>query len=454
MMQKHVHFIGINGIGMSGLARILLKQGRVTVSGSDLKVDTIGSALRSQGALIYKGHSAENVPIGEVLVVVSSGISSDNPELLRAQELSLPILHRSDLLKMIMQDYTPLLVTGTHGKTTTSSLLTHTLITAQLDPSFAVGGIINNYMTNAACGKGEYFVAEADESDGTFTKYSYHGAIVTNIDTDHLAHFTSMECLEESFKTFVGNNSCEKAVFYCGDDVRLRRLCKGMVSYGLLDHNDVQVIRSCITEDGTTFSIKTKKGTVEDLFIPLYGVHNALNATAVYAMASSLFIPEETIRKAFSTFRGVKRRLEKKSMNDKVVIFDDYGHHPTEIAATLLALKSYIKNRPITAVFQPHRPSRMKYCMDELSTAFIGSEKIIVTDVYRANEVEDTSEMTQKIAALIKKSYPSKQTEYVPREALVSTLSKTICEGDVIIFFGAGDSTQVSEELAKQLCHV
>ena len=444
------HFIGIGGIGMSGLATIVLEKGASQVSGSDLKAGDIIDTLKNLGAHIIQGHSKEQLPPAAT-VVISTDIPLDNPELVEAKRRSLPILHRSDLLRDLMSGHQVLAVTGTHGKTTTTSLLSHVLVEAGEDPSFAVGGILLNYGLQARHGKGSYFVAEADESDGTFVKYPYAAAIITNIDTDHIAHYGSIEKLEEAFLQFIKKSPSPEKLFFCGDDSRLKKLCPRGVSYGFGPANDLRIEHLVAAEQGTSFDVRFRRKLFRSIEFHLHGRHNAMNAAAVFGFALTLGIPEATVRAALASFKGVKRRLERKEAGSQCLVFDDYAHHPTEIKATIQGLRQVIGERRLITVFQPHRPSRMKHCMNELSQAFSGADVVVMTDLYLSNEAESPDVSSEKIFDVIRSSHNDLPCHFIPKETLTEGLFDLLRPHDVVLFFGAGDITKVSDELASRL---
>jgi UDP-N-acetylmuramate--alanine ligase len=447
---RALHFIGIGGIGMSGLATIVLEKGSVQVSGSDLKTGGVIDALKQRGAHVVQGHAREHLPAAAT-VVVSSDIPLDNPELVEAKRRGLPIIHRSDLLKELMKDYEVLAVTGTHGKTTTTSLLSHVLFEAGNDPAFAVGGVLRNYGIQARHGKGGYFVAEADESDGTFLKYPYFGAIVTNIDTDHLAHYGSIEKLEEGFAQFVKKAPSPDKLFFCGDDDRLKRLCPRGTSYGFGPANDLRVEHVASTAKGMIFDVRFRRKLFKGIELSLHGRHNVSNAAAVFGLALTLGIPEATVRAAFCSFQGVKRRLEPKEAGVQALVFDDYAHHPTEIRATLQALRLAIGERRLVTVFQPHRPSRMKHCMLELKEAFNEADIVVTTDLYLASEPDNPEITSKSIFDLIQSSHVGLSAYYFPRTELIDRLIEVLRPHDVVLFVGAGDITKASDDLAARL---
>lgn len=450
MTNVGIHFIGIEGIGMSGLATILLEKGFAQVTGSDTKAGNMAEKLKALGAHVFSGHSLENLAITVSTVVVNTDIPQDNPELVEARRRGLSVVHRSDMLKELMEGYDPLVVTGTHGKTTTTALLSHVLYEAGSDPSFAVGGIMLNCGTNARYGKGKYFIAEADESDGTFLKYPYVGAIVTNIDTDHLAHFGSIENLEEAFSQFVQKSSNPQTLVYCGDDERLWKIRPKGISYGFSSRNDLRIEQVRSFEDGMRFDIKLRGVLYKDVAISLLGRHNVLNAAAVFGLCLALGVRETTIRSALFTFRGVKRRLERKLTSSECLIFDDYAHHPTAIKATLAALRQTIGERRLIAIYQPHRVSRMNYVAHELVDAFHEADVIVVTDLYRASEsVEGVT--SEKIFDIISSSHPGVPVVFISRDKLIDELLTILRPHDVALFLGAGDITKASDDIGKVL---
>lgn len=449
-LPRAFHFIGIGGIGMSGLATIVLEKGVSQVSGSDLKEGGILDTLKERGAHIVQGHAKENLPPAAT-VVISSDIPLDNPELVEAKRRSFPVIHRSDLLKDLMSGYDVLAVTGTHGKTTTTSLLSHVLFEAGNDPTFAVGGVLLNYGYNARHGKGSFFVAEADESDGTFLKYPYSAAIITNIDTDHIAHYGSVENLENAFLQFIKKAPSAEKLFFCGDDERLKKLCPRGVSYGIGPANDLRIEHVCSTEQGMVFDVRFRRKLFRSIMISLHGLHNVFNAAAVFGLALTLGLSEASIRSAFASFKGVRRRLERKESGQQCLVFDDYAHHPTEIKATIQALRNAIGERRLITVFQPHRPSRMRHCVNELTDTFKNADVVVVTDLYLSNEHETPEISTEKIFGTIKSSHADMPCYVFSRSVLVDSLLEIIRPHDVVLFLGAGDITRASDDLGRRL---
>lgn len=438
--MKSYHFIGIGGIGMSALARILHGRG-VAVQGSDASGSYVTEELESMGIQVFASHHEKHVN-NSFTVVYGSAIKPHHPEYQAAAALNLSILHRSQLLAELMQGHEALLVTGTHGKTTTSSLLAHVLVEAGLDPTFALGGISLNTGSNGRSGKGRLFVAEADESDGTFLNYQGVGGIITNVEEDHLDHWKSREALIDGFKTFATKVS--KYLWWCHDDPILENLKLQGKSYGFSKGSDLQITAWSQKGWGVTFDLEEYK----QIEISLLGKHNVLNATAVFGLSLELGIAEEVIRAAFKSFKGVQRRMEKKGENLGVSIFDDYAHHPTEIKTTLEGLRKAAGERRVIALFQPHRYSRLKDCWNEFLTSFDAADAVFVTDIYGAGETPieglTASRLTQELQG--KNSIP---IFYVPRPELVQKVADFARPHDVIITLGAGDITYVGAELAE-----
>jgi UDP-N-acetylmuramate--alanine ligase len=447
MKDEKYHFIGIGGIGMSGLARMALEEG-ATVTGSDIKSNPIVELLQQKGANISIGHRAENVT-SEATVVYSTAVATTNPEYQEALSRRCSLLHRSDLLNILMQGYKALAVAGTHGKTTTSSLLTHLMVEADLDPSYAVGGVIAGLGANSSWGKGEHFVVEADESDGSFTKYSPYGAIVTSVEKEHLEAYGTEERLHDAFRHFIEKTENSDMLLYCSDDPGVRSLgITSGVSYGFEAGADVQALN--YRQEGLTSNFDVAYGgyTYHNIFFPMPGKHNVLNALAVFGMALRLGVSEAVIRKAFASFRGVARRVEKVYDDKGVIILDDYAHHPTEVSATLQGIRQAIGERRLVAVFQPHRYSRVKLCYDEFMRSFGEADIVIVTDVYAAGERNIDGITSQKICDDIAKKSRA-ETYYHSREDLVEAMIEYIRPHDLVVTLGAGDITKVGRDVGS-----
>jgi len=446
--KKEYHFVGIGGIGMSGLASILIEKGEV-VSGSDRSCNAIIVKLQRRGVRVFQGHDANNISPQKV-VIYSSAISDDNPEYLAAKRLGCRMMHRSELLKDIMEDYQVLAVAGTHGKTTTSSLLAAMLVQAGYDPAYAVGGVILQFDTNAKHGKGDVFVVEADESDGTFLKYRPFGSIVTNIDTDHMDHYGTEEALIAAYQAFIDQVTSKEHLLWCGDDHRLRALRLPGWSFGYDESCDVRVSHCFQKGWNVVFDINMMGKLYTNIEVALLGRHNASNAAAVFALAMMIGAPEERVREGLKAFKGIKRRCEKKGEIGDILIVDDYAHHPTEISATLGALRGAFPDRKLVVLFQPHRYSRLQYCLGSFCHVFDAVDQIVITDLYAAGEAPIAGISHEVLVEEV--SEASKvPCQYVPRSDLVSYGVDCLRPGDVMVTLGAGDITKVSDEVAAKL---
>lgn len=427
------HFIGIGGIGMSALARILLKKGCI-VTGSDSKQSAMTDALEKEGAEVFIGHKEDNVNQGTI--VYSSAIGEKNSEFVKAKKLGLPILHRSDLLDCLCAEKLPLFVTGTHGKTTTTALLATVLIESDCDPSFVVGGTVQALQTNGRKGEGTYFVAEADESDGSFLKTAPFGAIVTNCENDHLDYWGSADRLDQGFIDFFASVKSKKHLFWCKDDARLCSFTPPGFSYGFSKNADLQILQWKQEQNGVVFDLVFQGKKYEGIFLSLFGQHNVLNGAAVFGLSLSLGIPEEKIKNAFAHFGGVKRRLEKRHEAHGVICYDDYGHHPTEIQVTLKAIKARSLDRRLVVLFQPHRFTRTKDLWNDFIHSFGSADLVIVTDVYGSGENPIDGITGENLASQMK-------AVYVPHQELEEKVSLLLRPFDVFITLGAGDVTNM-----------
>ncbi|MBS4168510.1 UDP-N-acetylmuramate--L-alanine ligase [Parachlamydia sp. AcF125] len=446
--MKSYHFIGIGGIGMSGLARILMSQ-NIPVSGSDLAENATTRALKEAGATLFIGHSATYIQ-PHMHIVYTSDIKESNPEFMAAKQLQCPLLHRSELLALLMQNQKTLAVTGTHGKTTTSSLLAWVLQAMGQDPSFAVGGIIAQLNTNARHGKGEYFVAEADESDGSFLRYSPYGGIITNIDLDHMNYYQTEEALEQAFLTFAKKVKSSDHLFWCGDDSRLQKLSLKGISYGFNPDCQLRILR--FTQKGwkAFFDMEYQGECYHDIEIAQIGSYNVLNSAAVFGLALSLGLDEQEIRKALAIFPGVGRRCTKRGQKQKILFIDDYAHHPREIEVTLRAIREAIGEKRLIVLFQPHRYSRTKDCLGTYQTIFNSVDIVYVTDIYAAGEQEIPGISAQKI---LEEICQNKNLEccYAPRTEIGKKVYPRLFPHDVVVTLGAGDIHAVIPELLQEM---
>ncbi len=447
-MIKHRHFIGIGGIGMSALARILLKKGH-RVTGSDLFQSQATQMLELEGATVYYTHDPKHIK-GADAVIYSTDIPQDNLEVDAARKAGIPILHRSELIAELLEGYAPLLVTGTHGKTTTVSLLAHLLVEAGLDPSYAIGGYLNGVNTNSRSGKGLYFAVEADESDGSFLKYPSFGAIITNLESDHIDYWKTEEALHVAFKHFASQVASKQHLFWCQDDVHLCSLNLEGYSFGFSEKADLVINNFHHYQWTMIFDVSFEGRRYIDIEIPLIGAHNILNATAAFGLGLKLDIKEDVLRQGLKSFQGIGRRVEKKGGTSHIEIYDDYAHHPTEIFATLRALHLATHGRRIVVAFQPHRYSRTQHCMDDFADAFEYADHVVLTDIYAARE-DPIPRVTPK--ELLKRiqggGYQS--VSFVCRDQLTTYLAKYLKEGDVLITMGAGDITCVGPQVFRAI---
>lgn len=442
------HFIGIGGIGMSGLAKILLQRGK-KVRGSDIVMSKITEILQKEGAEVFIGHKASLVE-SSAKVIYSSDIQEENVEYLEAKKKSLLLLHRSSLLQELMQDLEALLVAGTHGKTTTSSLLAHVLVSCGKDPSYCIGGVVQSLGSQSGHGKSSLFVAEADESDGSFLAYTPKGAIITNIDADHLAYWKTEENLVQGFLDFSSKVSCKDWLFWCADDAKLASLSLGGVSYGFSPSANLHIEKVAYLGWKTIFSFKWRGRVYQDVEIPLIGVHNVLNASAVIGLCLQMGIEENKIFSALLTFSGALRRSEKKGEVKDISIYDDYGHHPTEIYTTLHAMKTAGQGRRIVALFQPHRFTRTKDCFSSFGEALSPADLVLLTDIYGAGEEPMEGITAESLhREIISKGYT--MCKYVPKDKIVEETLDVIRPGDIVVTMGAGDITKIGPVLLKRL---
>lgn len=452
---KKIHFIGIGGIGMSAIAEMLADLG-LSVQGSDAKESANTKRVAKSGIPVFIGHKKENLK-GVDAVVVSSAIQPDNPELVEARRLGIPVGHRSEMLAEILNYKRSICISGTHGKTTTSSLIASVLMQARLKPSFVIGGILNSQSSNARLGKGDYVVVEADESDGSFLKLPTTISVVTNIDPEHMDHYKTFENMKKAYTLFIQNTAFYGFSVVCTDhpvvneviqDIDTRRI----VSYGLNKAADVHADHIRSYENGTIFDVFVRTGNkfkkIKDVKLSMLGRHNVLNALAAIAVALRLGIKDSVIKKALSTFEGIQRRLTLRGSLKDVKVYDDYAHHPIEIEATLKAVKSSVKGK-IVAVFQPHRYSRFGDLWDEFLTCFECADEVLVLDVYSAGE-KPLSGITAPmfVQALNQKN---KQASYLVSVADLKEKASSLTKTDTIVCLGAGSiSAEITQLLKKE----
>ena len=454
-----IHFIGIGGIGMSGIAEVLLNLG-YAVQGSDAAESANVLRLRSKGALVHIGHQPGHIGAAEV-VVVSTAIKRDNPELMEARKKRLPIVRRAEMLAELMRLKHCVAIAGTHGKTTTTSLVATLLEAGKFDPTVINGGIINAYGTNARLGAGDWMVVEADESDGTFLKLPAEIAIVTNIDPEHLDHFGTFEAIKDAFRAFVANIPFYGFAVMCLDHPTVREIAgqiedRRVITYGEDRQADVRLAGVDLSNGVSRFTVIIRdretgaETALENIVMPMPGRHNALNATAAIAVAQRLGMSAETIRKALAAFGGVKRRFTRTGDWNGAAIFDDYGHHPVEIAAVLRAARASTPAHVI-AVVQPHRYTRLHSLFDGFAGAFDDADTVIVADVYPAGEAPIAGADRDSLVAALKKRGHAHVLGLKRPEDLAPLIRPLAKPGDYVVFLGAGNITQWAHALPGQL---
>ncbi len=451
-MAKHYHLIGIGGIGMSGIAHLLLKCGE-KVSGSDVKSGKNTDTLREMGAEIVIGHRAENIR-GAQVVVYSSAISEENPELVLARTLGVPLMKRAEALAELMKNKTVITVAGSHGKTTTTSLVSCLLLEAGLKPTVAVGGVLRNIGSNACMGEGAYFVAEADESDGSFLCYDPAYSIVTNIDREHLDYYKSFDAELDAFRKFLGKTKDDGCIFCCDDDPALKKLLAGIkkkcILFGLTERAHIYPRTVEFKGLSSEFDCYYRKKMIGKFYLSLGGRHNVSNALSVIALGLELGIDIEVIKRTLRTYKGAGRRLEIKFSGEHAMLIDDYAHHPTEIRATLAAARQLNAKRLIV-VFQPHRYSRTQLLLDEFGRCFSDADYVIVTDIYPAGEQPIEGVTGNRVYEKIREYEPHKEACFLPKDKIAGYLFEILQPGDCIMTLGAGDIVKLCEMMAEEL---
>ncbi|MDR2067117.1 MAG: UDP-N-acetylmuramate--L-alanine ligase [Endomicrobium sp.] len=439
-----IHFVGIGGSGMSGIAEVLINLGHI-VSGSDLKKTNITDHLEEIGAKVYIGHNGENVTSVDV-VVTSTAIDRDNPEVDAALKNKIPIIPRVEMLAELARLKHAVTIAGTHGKTTTTSLTSLVLSEGGLDPTIVIGGRLKNLNTSARLGKGAYIVVEADESDGSFLKLSPVVTVVTNIDNDHLDYYGSMAALKEAFINHINSIPFYGAAIICSDDNAIKEImCKikrKYITYGLRGSPDIKATNIKVLETCTSFDVFYMNKKLGNVYIKVPGEHNVLNSLAAIGVGVWLGIPFALITKAISSFGGIGRRLEIKGEKNGIMVIDDYGHHPTEVKATLKAIKHFWPKRKLIVLFQPHRYTRTKNLFDEFGKSFKYADIVKVLDIYSAGEktIDGVNAELVLNSLLKNKSIADKFID-------IKTLSKSLSFGDIVLTLGAGDVWKKGEEL-------
>ena len=449
--KYHIHFVGIGGIGMSGIAELLLNLG-YSVSGSDLKTSDITDRLQKLGGLVYQGHAEDQLQDADV-VVISSAVDATNPEVMAAEQQSIPVIPRAEMLAELMRLKYSVAIAGAHGKTSTTSIVSAVLAEGKLDPTVVIGGKLKSIGTNAVLGQGDFIVAEADESDGSFLKMSPAIAVITNIDREHLDFYADLSAIKTAFLNFI-----ERIPFYglavlCLDNEHIQDLMpqikKRFTTYGMSSQADIQAKRVKFEGLKTRFDAYHRGEKLGRIHLNLPGIHNTYNAMASIAVGLELGIPFQVIKSALEKVEGVQRRLEIKGETKGITVIDDYGHHPTEIKVTLQAVKEAWPDRRKVVVFQPHRYTRTQALFSEFTRSFYQSDVLLVLPIYSAGEAAiegvDGHDLCEGIMAHGHKEVTC--TDGI--EGTVLKLREILTPGDLLLTLGAGDVWKVGEEILK-----
>jgi UDP-N-acetylmuramate--alanine ligase len=454
-----LHFVGIGGIGMSGIASVMKTFG-YEVTGSDAKDGPNIERLRGQGIWVSIGHKAENAANAGV-VVISSAIKNGNPEVEAARARGVPIVRRAEMLAEIMRLKWTVAIGGTHGKTTTTSMIAALLDAGGKDPTVINGGIINAYGANTRMGEGEWMVVEADESDGTFTRLRATAVVVTNMDPEHLDHYGSVDAMNYAYCQFVENIPFYGFAVMCVDHPQVQKLAdkvrdRRIIRYGFTEEADVRAVNVRVSREGVTFDVVARRQgqgpgvTLHDLFLPVAGRHNVQNAVAAIAVARELGVTDAGIRKGLKKFAGVKRRFTTVGYWNDVRIVDDYGHHPVEIAAVLSAAREMTEGRVI-AVAQPHRYTRLRDLFDDFAGCFKDADVVAIADVYPAGEAPIDGVSADALAAAMRKAGRSEAQRLESLEGLADFVRANAKPGDIVVCLGAGDITHYANALPAKL---
>jgi UDP-N-acetylmuramate--alanine ligase len=448
---RRLHFVGIGGSGMSGIAEVLVNMG-YGVSGSDLSPNQATRRLKKLGAEIHRGHKPTYCADADV-VVISSAVGEDNPEVVEARRLKIPVIPRAEMLAELMRMKYGVAVAGTHGKTTTTALIAEVLGRGRLDPTVVIGGRVGKLRSGAKLGRGEILVAEADESDGSFLKMKPTIAVVTNIDREHLDHYDDLAEIQDAFVIFLSNLPFYGAAVVCLDDPNVKavlpRIDRKIITYGLSSDADVMASEVEIAGFTSTFTAHMGGEELGRVQVPLPGRHSVYNSLAALTVGLELDVPFRTIVAALKSFRGVDRRMQLRGEAYGAKVLDDYGHHPTEISATLAAIREGFGARTVV-LFQPHRFSRTEALLEEFGRAFFLADHVIVTDIYAAGERPIPGvDGSIVVDALVRHGHPSATYEPNGKE-LPKLLRETVREGDILLTLGAGDIWKVGEALVRR----
>jgi UDP-N-acetylmuramate--alanine ligase len=444
--SQNIHLVGIGGSGMSGIAEVLINLGH-KVSGSDLKKTDAIEHLKSIGAIIFIGHKAANIKDLDV-VVTSTAISKSNPEVVAALKKQIPVISRVEMLVELARLKYAVTIAGTHGKTTTTSLISLILDEGGFDPTIIIGGMLKNFMASARLGKGDFIVAEADESDGSFLKLSPVITVITNIDNDHLDYYASMENLKNAFIKHINSVPFYGVAVICSDNEIIKKIMskitKKYVTYGFIGKPDIKAFNIKVQKECVSFDVIYKNKKIGNVCIKTPGRHNILNSLAAIGVGLRLNIPFSLITKAISKFDGVGRRLEIKGEKCGIMVIDDYGHHPTEIVVTIKAVKDFYPGRRLVVLFQPYRYTRTQNLFKEFGKSFSDADIVKVLDIYPAGEKPIKGVSSNLILKSLKKN-KSNAEHFLDLKTFLSILS----EGDIVLTLGAGDVWKKGEELLR-----
>ncbi|MBT8364706.1 MAG: UDP-N-acetylmuramate--L-alanine ligase [Deltaproteobacteria bacterium] len=452
LKKYHIHFVGIGGIGMSGIAELLLNLG-YKVSGSDLKTSDITERLQALGGIVYERHEADQIS-GADVVVTSSAVKSDNPEVLAAEHASIPVIPRAEMLAELMRLKYSVAIAGAHGKTTTTSIVASVLAQGGLDPTVVIGGKLKSIGSNAVLGQGDFIVAEADESDGSFLKFSPAIAVVTNIDREHLDFYPDMDAIKSVFLNFIDRIPFYGLAILCLDNEPIQDLIpeikKRYATYGMNSQADFQIRDVEFKKRQSRFTVFSQGQRLGRINLNLPGLHNVYNATASIAVGIELDVPFASIKRALETLEGVQRRLEIKGEVDGITVVDDYGHHPTEIKSTLEAVAKCWPDKRKVVVFQPHRYSRTQALFDDFTRSFYQSDVLLVLPIYAASE-QVIEGVSGKMLCQGIQAHGHKEVHYADEmEYAIADLKKILKSGDLLLTLGAGDVWKVGEQLLQE----
>jgi UDP-N-acetylmuramate--alanine ligase len=450
--KKNMHFVGIGGIGMSSIALVLLKMG-YSVSGSDLELNTLTEKLKKSGAKIFIGHDKSNVGPDTQVVVHSSCINNANPEIIDARSRGIPIVRRAEVLGELLNKKKGIAVTGTHGKTTTTSLISAMLENCGLDPTVMIGGEVALFGSNAKYGAGDYVVAEADESDGSFLYLKPFYSVITNIEMEHVDYYRTLEDSISAYAAFANNTKKAGTLFYNNDDHNIKKMLKGfkgkLESFSLRKGADIYPHEIKMKEFRSSYLCVYKNEVLGRVFLNIPGKHNILNSLAAIQVGLKIKLPFEKITQAIQDFTGTKRRFHLRADSDGIMLIDDYAHHPTEIRTVLETCNNW-KNKRLIVIFQPHRYSRTKFLAEEFGRCFKGVHKLILTDIYAASE-EPIDGISSKVIYERVKLHGPDDVVILNKENITDHVMKLKKSGDMILVLGAGDIKDVANELSEKL---